>query len=155
EVSYENLKGEKLLELRGTGGMTVVPPSLHKETGEQIMWYVCGEPAHVKLNDLRRAADRLAACALIAPHWPPAGRRDSATMALHGALARAGWSEEDAENFVEATAVAAGDEEATKRASKAARTKENLEQGKEVTGWPKLSELLGERGPAVVSRVKQ
>src|SRR5262249_41153614 len=80
QEEYKDLDGTMLVELRGTGGMTVVPPGLH-ESGESIAWDVCGEPAAVPLERLRRAVRRLAACALIARHWPAKGSRDRAAMA--------------------------------------------------------------------------
>jgi hypothetical protein len=55
-----------LIELRSSHSMTVVPPSLHKGTGEPIRWYEEGEPAAVDLGDLRRAFHRTAAAALLA-----------------------------------------------------------------------------------------
>src|SRR5262249_54550634 len=141
-----------LLELRGTGGLTVFPPSTHKE-GEPIEWdRFDEEPALVRLEDLRQAAGRLAAAALLALHWPDKGTRDKAAMALHGGLARAGWAAEGAEAFVEAVAVAAGDDEVRMRAGKAARTAQKAEEGDKLTGWPTLMRLLGQAGEAIVRK---
>jgi hypothetical protein len=60
-----------LLELRGTGGQTVFPGgSCHEETGEPIEWHEPpgDEPAHVTLDELRRAVGELAAAALLVQH---------------------------------------------------------------------------------------
>jgi hypothetical protein len=57
-------------------------------------------------------------------------------------------------DFVGAVAAAAGDEEANKRASKAAPAVQRLATGEHVWGWPTLAKLLGGRGPEVVARVR-
>src|SRR5262249_23262902 len=115
QEEYAARTGKGPLGLRGTGGMPVSPPSRPEGTGEQIAGHTCGEPAQVALAELRRAARRLAACCLIARHWPAEGSRDQAAMALHGALTRAGWEPGQVENFVAAVAVAAGDDEVRMR----------------------------------------
>lgn len=60
------LRGRKsvVVELRSTGLMTVVPPSVHP-SGEALMWERWGEPAAVAPCALRSAVGRLAAAALL------------------------------------------------------------------------------------------
>ncbi len=151
---YEDLDSTTLLELRGTGGLTIYPPSTHKETGETIAWHMFTEPAQVPLSDLRQAVRQVAAAALLARHWPAKGSRDAAAMALAGGLVRAGWNEDGACTFIEAVATAAHDEEAYARAKKAIPAARKLEEGKNVTGWPTLTKLLGEKGDAVLRKVR-
>ncbi len=153
QVAFEDVDGTMLLELRGSGGLTVFPPSLHKDTGELITWDRFEEAAQVVLDDLQRAAGELAAAVLLARHWPNQGTRDKAAMALTGALLRRGWTAEKTRQFVEAVAVAAGDEEARMRAAKAGPTAKKLAAGEEVTGWPTLGKWLGDKGVAIVSKV--
>src|SRR5262249_43140812 len=138
----------------GDGGQTMVPPSVHP-CGESLTWEHFSTPAEVPLADLQRDVATLAACCLIARHWPAEGSRDRAAMALHGALARAGCDPAEAERFVEAVALAAGDDEPLMRAGKAERTRQKVDDGDKVTGWTRLAELLGERGQGVVRRVRQ
>src|SRR5262249_25546505 len=38
QQEYTDLDGTVLCELRGDGGMTIYPPSLHKDSGEEITW---------------------------------------------------------------------------------------------------------------------
>jgi hypothetical protein len=151
QEAFEDTDGTMLLELRGTGGLTVFPPSVHKD-GEPIEWDRFDDPAQVRLADLQAAARKLAAAALLSRHWPNEGNRDKAAMALHGGLARAGWTAEDAEAFVEAVAVAAGDDEVRMRAGKAERTADKAKDGDKLTGWPRLMQLLGQAGEAIVRR---
>jgi hypothetical protein len=150
---FADLDGACLLELRSTGQQTIVPPSIHP-SGEAIIWYSHGAPACVSAGELLRAVRATAAAALLARHWPAQGERDNAALALTGALCRAGWPPERVSDFVGAVAAAAGDEEAGKRASKAAAATRRLENGQPVQGWPTLIKLLGERGSEVVARVR-
>jgi hypothetical protein len=154
QLAYEDLDKGMLLELRGSGGLTVVPPSTHKETGEKIVWESFTDPGQVNLYDLQRAAGELAAATLLSRYWPEKGSRDKAAMALTGGLVRAGWPTEKASPFVEAVAVAAGDEESRVRAGKAESTSRKLDDGKNVSGWPTLAKLLTGDGDAVVGRVR-
>jgi hypothetical protein len=151
---FTDLNGGVLLELRGDGGLTTLPPSTHP-TGERIAWRRFTEPADVPLPDLRRAARELASAVLISKHWPARGTRDRTAMALAGGLARAGWEEEKVSSFIEAVATAAGDEEAEARAKKAAPTARKQEAGEQTTGWTRLAELLQGDGAAVVRRVRE
>jgi hypothetical protein len=155
QEEYPDLDGKMLVELPGTGGLTVFPPSTHKETGELITWNTFTEPAEVGLETLRMAVRAVAAAALLARHWPETGSRDKAAMSLSGGLAREGWEKERVSRFCEAVAVAAGDEEARMRAGKAEPTARKLEAGKKTTGWPKLAELLKGDGEAVVCRARE
>jgi DNA polymerase I-like protein with 3'-5' exonuclease and polymerase domains len=150
QEEYRDLDRKMLVELRGTGGHTVYPPSTHEETGEPITWQEFAETAEVALEDLQRAVAKVAAAALIARHWPAKGSRDSASLALSGALTRAGWAAGDVARFIKAVATAAGDDEVRMRASKPDGTARRLGDGRTAWGWPKLAELLGAEGARVV-----
>jgi hypothetical protein len=150
--TFEDIDGSMIVELRGTGSMTVFPPSRHRETGELVEWATFEQPGEVTLDELQRAVRRLAAAALLARHWPDPGSRDRAAMALSGGLLRDGWDEATVSAFCRAVAVAAGDEEANMRAGKASPTAQKQEDGKKTTGWPRLAEILGD---PVVRRVRQ
>ncbi|MGA7408883.1 MAG: phage/plasmid primase, P4 family, partial [Bryobacteraceae bacterium] len=100
------MDGKTLIELRGTksdgsvGLQTVVPPSVH-ESGEAVRFEsgFDGTPANVDADVLISAVARVAAAAALARHWPAAGSRHEAFLALAGVLARAGLSFEDAKAF--------------------------------------------------------
>jgi P4 family phage/plasmid primase-like protien len=147
---------QTLVELRGTGQQTIVPPSLHEETGELIAWNEYGEPASAKTEDLWSCVQRLAAAGLLVRYYPGVGNRDDFAMALAGMLLRGGWSEEAVDDFAGAVARAAGDEESWKRERKAQRTAAKIAGGKRATGIPVLVALIGKDiGPAVVDRVRE
>jgi hypothetical protein len=86
---------------------------------------------------------RLAAASLLVRHWPKQGSRQDAAMALAGGLARAGWEPQDIRHFILEMAKAAGDEEAPQRANCVDGTKKKVQSDTPVTGWPRLSQLIG------------
>jgi hypothetical protein len=147
---FRDTKGAVLVELRSTGGQTIVPPSTHP-SGEPIQFYADGAPATVTAMELREAVARLAAATLVARHWPEHGSRHRCALALAGALLRAGRSAGDVQHFVQCVAWAAGDEEWQHRGVDVVPTTEQrLADGRDVTGMPTLSAMLGE---AVVTRL--
>jgi hypothetical protein len=150
-------KDEKamLLELRsfteqgGVGLQTVVPPSVHKETGEAIEFVQghSGEPANVEAHELLSAAQRAAACALLGRHAPGHGSRHSFFLALSGALAHAQWSMGEAKAAIRAIyhvlwGVSANLREAEKEVES---TFQRYDDGRDVVGLPHLKELLDKR----------
>ncbi|VTT99013.1 dna-directed dna polymerase : DNA polymerase OS=Meiothermus silvanus (strain ATCC 700542 / DSM 9946 / VI-R2) GN=Mesil_1349 PE=3 SV=1: Prim-Pol: DUF3987: DNA_pol_A_exo1: DNA_pol_A [Gemmataceae bacterium] len=149
-----------LLELRSTGGQSVVPPSVYPAdpegghaTAEPCVWYRSGEPARVCVKELHAAVSRVASAALIARHWPGGGRHN-ASLALAGGLLRAGWPEELVEAFVTAVCAAAGDTELKDRLTAVRTTAERLRNGETAAGWPSFQQAVGAAGPAVVNQVR-
>ncbi len=132
-----------IVELRSTGLQTVVEPSIHP-SGERYIWQGELMPAHVDAGTLQRAVAQLAACSLIARHWPK-GRRHDAALALAGALFRNGWTRAGVELFTLSAAKTAGDEEIEDRKRAIADTEERIRVGERVTGLPTLSEFVGEK----------
>src|SRR5262249_2900791 len=150
---FKDVDDSMLVELRGTGSQTVYPPSLHEESGERITWHCFTEPASVQLADLCRAVGEVAACALLARHWPNKGSRHEAAMALAGGLLRAGWEEQRADRFLAALTAVARDEEPQDRAAAVRTTAEKLAEGEKIKGWPTLAKALGLKGDEIVSLV--
>lgn len=141
----------KLVELRAGNHQTVLPPSVHP-TGELIEWAEAGEPAEVTREELETAVSKLAAAALLARYWPDKGSRNEVSLALAGGLIRGSWSHENARAFILAVAQAADDDEATERARAVDSTVTRLASDEAATGWPKLSEVLGNDVTLVVKR---
>lgn len=141
-----------LLELRGNGGQTLLPPSIHPE-GETYEWF--GEwhpPAVVPHAELDKQVRCLAAASLLARYWPGEGKRHAAAMALAGGLLKLGDEEleRDADAFVASVALAAGDEEGMDRQDDVESTRKSLKRGKKVRGWPSLAKLIDKRVVAQV-----
>ena len=154
QEKYTDLDGAVLVELRGTGGLTVFPPSTHKDTGESISWDRFGDPAVVTLVALQQSVREVAAVALLARHWPAKGTRQDTFLALAGGLLRAGWGQDRVERFVEALAAATRDDEPKKRIQVVALTAGKLEQDHKATGWPKVEERIGSTGKEVVRLIR-
>src|SRR5262249_47738867 len=112
-------------------------------------------PGEVKLADLQRTVRELAACSLLAKHWPGKGTRQDAFLALAGGLLVGGWPEARAEKFVKALAQVTADEEPAKRLASIAQTARKIGVDNEITGWTRLTELLGDSDKNMVRRVRE
>ena len=133
-----------IVELRSTNQQSVIPPSRHP-TGERYRWKRTDPPTQVDCDVLSKAVSKLAACALIARHWPPKGSRHELTLALSGFLLRAGWPIEEVTQFVTAAACASmSDEEWRSRQRDVVSTIVRLANGKAATGTPRLAALIGD-----------
>lgn len=139
-----------LIELRGDGHQTMLPGSIHPDTGETIEWEILKNPTSVEIDRLVESHNELAAATLLALYWPTSSRHFAA-LHLSGGLLRARWSVEKVEDFIRAILIAAGDEEAHDRIRTIRDTAERLERGEEFTGFPSLAEIIGD---AIVSRVR-
>jgi hypothetical protein len=152
---FKDLDRKTLVELRGRGSMTIAPPSLHRESGEKIVWHEQGQPSPVVPEGLREDVALVAAATLLARHWPHQGGRHEAYLALAGGLLTGGWEQEEAVVFVRAVAAATRDNELRDREATVASTVERIADGLPVAEWRQLGEALPDRGPAVVRRVQK
>lgn len=144
---YKHPSGDSLIELRSTGGQTVVPPSIYRNGhgDEALVWEAAGTPATVDGRVLADAVSRLAACVLLARSWPTEGSRHDAALAAAGMLLRHGWDEETAVGFVLSALRVAGDAELDDRERAIRDTADALRRGKRATGIPSLIEHIGQR----------
>jgi putative DNA primase/helicase len=150
-LKFSDPDGRCLIEIRSTGQHTLVPPSIHP-SGEKLRWEEEGQPRKMKTEKLQHAVAQVAAAALLVRHWPDEGSRHDASLALSGMLLRAGWSLEQTTKFVRTTVRAARDEEWKQRVADVKSTAEKLFEGGNVTGAPRLAELLGNK---VVDRIRE
>jgi hypothetical protein len=112
-VKLKGIDGRTLLECRGNGGQTVVPPSVH-ETGELIEFTEMADPGPADFNDLLLKCRLMAAAIEIAPHWRNGSRHDL-SLALTGALLRAGMSLADSAEVLRGICLLTEDEEVEDR----------------------------------------
>ncbi|MCE9560426.1 MAG: DUF3987 domain-containing protein [Planctomycetes bacterium] len=146
-------ESRRIIELRGGGGQTMTPPSIHP-SGERCVWHEHGEPAHVNLETLRTAVRGVAAAALLGRHWPTGGRHE-ASLAVAGGLLRANLPDEVIERFVTAVCLAADDREVSDRIRGVRDSSAKLSKAERATGWPHLAKLLGAHGEAIVGKVRE
>jgi hypothetical protein len=153
-AKFKDVDGSLLLEIRSTGGQTMVPPSLHP-SGEVVSWDSFTEPAAVTLRDLRPAVSEAAAAALLARHWPAKGSRHELALALAGGLLRCGWNTQRVYRFLSAVYAAAGTGDVATKLDAIDDTAAKLKAGQSITGWPTVGQLLGDSGNEVVRRVRE
>jgi putative DNA primase/helicase len=141
--------GGSLLEIRGDGHQTIFPGSVH-ESGEAIRFDEDGEAAPVDWSTLKRAASELAAGVLIARHWKN-GSRHALSLAIAGAFAHAGVTEENTCALIERICAALDDPEIQSRIQNVRTTFERFENDKNVTGRKALSDIIGKGAEKVLA----
>ncbi len=129
-----------IVEIRSTGGQTLVPPSVHP-SGDLYIWNDEDEPSEVRAEELIWAVSKLAACSLTSRYWQE-GKRHDLALALAGVLLRAGWSVENVEHFIIAAARVAGDNQLTDHQQAVHDTARRLSKGEAATGIPRFIELF-------------
>lgn len=132
-----------IMEYRSNGSITVFPPSVHK-SGAQIEFVGANDvkPAPISREVLIKACERTASAALIAQNWHE-GNRHYAALDLAAILCRAGWLEEDAEQFMKAICEVSDDEEYEDRLRCVHDCYANVERELVTTGIPSLEQKLG------------
>ena len=142
------LPKDMVLEVRAKG-QTVFPPSryLREDNSVQsLVWTTGSMPEaipEISWEELRWRAGILALLSVVLATYPAQGNRDNVCMALAGTLVRLGVEADLADDLIVTVARLAGDEEHEKRRGKARAAANKIAAGEEVTGLPKLLELLG------------
>ena len=141
-IPFEGIQGDgTLVEYRANGCQTLFTPSINP-SGEVVEFTEFSDATEVGCEELKRCVEKLAAATLISKHWPK-GSRHSAALALAGALLNSQWTVEDVTEFVTAVCEGARDSEIKDRLQAVADTAGNRSKGEDVTGWPRLSDLVG------------
>jgi hypothetical protein len=141
-LQLADVDGSMLVELRSTGGQTVIPPSIHPG-GEEFFWKKAGEPRRINGDSLRSDVLHLAGCALLSRHWPKKGLRHECSKSAAGGLLLSGWAENKVVHFLGAAARGANDEECSARINDIVSTAARIREGRPVTGIPRLAQILG------------
>jgi len=142
-VRLADSNGRTLIECRGNGGQTVVPPSVHP-SGELIECSEKASPALADFDELLLQCKLMATAIEIAPHWQ-GGSRHKLSLAVAGALIRARVSLHGVFKVIRGVCRLAGDEEEQDRLRSIQSTADRILRGEQATGWPKLSEFIGSR----------
>ena len=141
-------KSAMLVEIRSTGGYTVVPPSTwtNKDNAshtEELSWSVQREAAPLSAEELHHGVLLLAIATLLARHWPGPGARHEAIGPLTGFLLQAKLPALEVVKLIEVAATVAGDKDLTDRIAYAEGTAAKFAAGQPVTGGPKLADHVG------------
>jgi putative DNA primase/helicase len=139
--------GEMIVEIRGNGGYSVVPGSVHEDTGELILFSLDNDdeipqPAAIDLAVLNFAVINIAIGSIILRNWSTGGRHHL-TLAIAGFLAKCGWSEDEVSRLVGAVARCANDTEVDGRLSDVRTTFERYRAGNVITGINALRDAVG------------
>jgi hypothetical protein len=144
-----------LLERRaGAGKQTVVPPSTHKDTGEQIEWVVPGPATEVDARLLSRTFDELAAASLIASVWKPSLRHRLA-LAIPAFLLKAGYPPISVKKLLEP--VIARFDDAAEVSDRLRAIEDTISKyeinPKSVAGAKELNDMLSEHAAALMAKL--
>jgi hypothetical protein len=148
---------------------SMMPGSIHPITSEEVEWLDGPPEPHdippeIKLEDLFAALRRAEAAALLAEYWPE-GSRNFAGLHVAGMLWRVHTEEqkadedrrmttsfEEAQDWFALVLDLADDKEKRNRIENFKATWRKADQGQEVTGALKLSEMIGELDKADVNK---
>lgn len=138
---FTDENGAVIVEIRGDGAQTVFPGSVHA-SGEQITFDADGEPSSADFEQLEFACIQICVATTLLRHWQ-GGSRHELALAGAGFLAKSGWKEADALKLVVAVAKAANDDDVEDRRLCVVNTYQRLALGEALSGFDKLTELLG------------
>lgn len=145
-----DIDGKVLVEIRSTGGQTVIPPSIHP-SGEQIAWASFRSPSAVAYMPLRSHGRSTATGALLGRHWPSSGGRHDCAKHAAGFLAARDLDLGTICNIIKAACEAAGDtSELEDRIRVAADTVKTFAAGGKTTGGPSLEDGVGKEVVALL-----
>jgi Bifunctional DNA primase/polymerase, N-terminal/Family of unknown function (DUF5906) len=142
-----------VIELRGTGGQTMMPPSIHP-SGEPVVWegtFDSIQPAAIEYNVLLAAVQKTAAASALSRRWSKIPRHDAA-MALAGALRQMGFSADVAIQFIVAVAEVGGDDEIEDRQRAVEDTNKKFDAAEPIAGAAKCLELFGTKAWKTVAK---
>lgn len=138
--------GTCLIEIRsGTAekpSVTMVPPSIHPDTGESLIWAGPLDPAFIPYDVLLESVIDVAVASLLIKSWNH-GRRHELALAFSGYLAVGGIPEERAYRLVNAICHGTSDGEAYDRLQAVKTTYQALQAGNSITGRTELQKIIG------------
>lgn len=161
---YKMPDGSVSVELRSTGGQTVIPPTVHP-SGETYQWELepfGGEigPYQIDGRKLAIQVAMLGLAAVVLENFPRKGSRHEAYLNLAGGFLRFGegvhpYWERNLPVLIAAIADASHDEEgASQRVHEVMdSTVRKLNEGRKVGGFPKLAEIIGEDHAEMIRRM--
>lgn len=143
-ISYRDVDGTMLAEIRGNGNQTMFPPSMHPD-GERVEWRdVQALPLQVPLDHLKTILGWCSAAVTLINGWSQWSTQHHTMIgALAGTFARGGMGARTAESFVQAVSFYVGDHEPHDRERIVRDTYSAFESGAPITGFPTLRDIIG------------
>jgi putative DNA primase/helicase len=130
-----------LVELRGDGSQTMIPPSIHPN-GEQLTWIETNQEQNdISYEDLLKHVSLLAAASELMPYWVE-GQRHTLALGFSGLCLKQGVNANLVMKIIQRICKVMGDPEVEDRLN-AIRTSFNQPAHKNA-GFTKLKEALGE-----------
>lgn len=148
---------EVLLELRGDGGhQTVMPGSVHSDSGETVVWRDNIEPSilTVEPSVVTWAGRKTGVACLVARHLWNEGTRNEVCLLVSGTLCHLEWPLEETLSLIQAVMDFCGDDDRS-RLSTVHLTYRRFQNDKKVAGAGKLTKFV-ERSklkPALVGKL--
>lgn len=141
-VKYSSPSLGTIIELRGDGGQTVVPPSVH-ESGEAVRFEAGanGQPAEVLYEPLGDLVRRVAVTTLLRSVWKD-GQRHDVTLGFAGLAAKANMPQEICEQIIEAICFVEHDPEREQRLVTIRSTYAKKSGGEVIAGWQLLEGVI-------------
>lgn len=136
--------GEMLVEFRGNGCQTMMPPSIHPDDGQTVRFEAGkdGEPARIERATLLTLLGYVATVSVLSGFWIEGGRHDLA-LRFAGLCASNGISKEACETVVQTVCAVTGDEELEDRLLAIETTYGRIAQRLPVEWRANLTTLLG------------
>ena len=146
-----------IVEIRGTGGHTVLPGSVHY-TGERIKFSsplpgngLIPEPANTTVEILNAAAIRISVGSVMLKNWYD-GKRHDVALAIAGYLTCCGWTEEDISELIRVVADCADDDEIDGRINDVRTTFEKHRAGEVISGVEALRDAVGDESAKAIAK---
>jgi P4 family phage/plasmid primase-like protien len=147
DVAPDGTEAKMLVEIRhGVGLQTMVPPSVHPPSGEPVIWEggTNGQPETWDYPSLLKAVGKIAAGSLLIRHLKAGSKmRHDVWFYLGGAMARAGWTKDEALLFVNTVTRLGRDDEPDDRRHAVESSFDKKEEGEQgLAGLKKLEDYL-------------
>jgi putative DNA primase/helicase len=146
-VQLTDPDGGVLIELRGDGAQTMIPPSVHPEGDKLYFSKIDAEAGTVTADKLNRLVHMAGVVSLLARVWNK-GNRHNLSLALAGLCQSLGIQEVDAQDVIQTVCNVASDEEAESRSNSVQTTFSRPEH--QNAGHSALVDLIGEKRTAKI-----
>lgn len=137
-------EGKVFFEVRAKGILTMMPPSIHPETKEELRWnkpLTLDSIQELEEKEFEKLLQKIYLCCLLSQYWHE-GVRQGLAIRIGAFLLRHGFSLEEVEEMIVSICEYKGDKEVTQRIAGIRNTVKRLEELLPVVGLPSLKDLL-------------